>query len=277
MSKIMSNPTGNEHGLTGSARLISALASQSDPSPITTYKDVGSAGHVGNSGRPHHSSPSLSLLRLCQLVSPALPIGAYHFSQGLEFAVDAKWVCNEQDASDWILGIARNAIGTLDVPVLFRMHDAWKNHELTTVERWSQFLIASRESHELRAEERHMGKALAKVLLELDILIAKPWIALNDTSYASMFSLAATQWSIDRTSTAQAYLWAWAENQVLAALKVLPIGQSAGQRILNRIVPVIPQIVANANMTDDAIGITTPLHSMASAWHETQYSRLFRS
>jgi len=219
--------------------------------------------------------PSLSLLRLCQLVSPALPIGSYHFSQGLEHAVHAEWIRDEQEAGDWIFGIAHNAIGTLDVPVLLRLHDAWTNN--VSVEHWSRFLIASRETSELRAEERHMGKALAKVLVELDIP-AHEWITRNDTSYAAMFALAATQWSIDRTSTAQAYLWAWTENQVLAALKLMSIGQSAGQRILNRIIPAIPNIVANAfAIGDEDIGIATPLHGMASAWHETQYSRLFRS
>jgi urease accessory protein len=191
--------------------------------------------------------------------------------------VHAQWIHDEQDAGDWILGIAHHAIGTLDIPILLRMHDAWITSDAVSVDRWSQFLIASRETSELRAEERHMGKALAKVLVELD-LPAHEWITRNDASYAAMFSLAATQWSIDRTSAAQAYLWAWSENQVLAALKLMSIGQSAGQRILNRVIPTIPTIVANAAAIDDGdIGIATPLHGMASAWHETQYSRLFRS
>ncbi len=221
---------------------------------------------------------ALSLLRLCQLVSPALPIGSYHFSQGLEYAVHAEWIHDEQEAGNWILGMAHNAIGTLDVPVLLRMHDAWVGGDTASVKRWSQFLIASRETSELRAEERHMGKALAKVLVELEIESAREWIVCNHTSYGAMFSLAAAQWSIDPRSTAQAYLWAWSENQVLAALKLLPIGQSAGQRILNRIIPAIPGIVANAiGINDEDIGIATPLHGIASAWHETQYSRLFRS
>jgi urease accessory protein len=221
---------------------------------------------------------SLSLLRLCQLVSPALPIGSYHFSQGLEYAVDAKWVCNEQDAGDWILGVANNAIGSLDLPVLLRLYTSWLANDQAVVQRWSQFLIASRETSELRAEERHMGKALAKVLVELEIAGAHPWIVRDDSSYAAMFSLAATTWAIEPNATAQAYLWAWTENQVLAALKLLPIGQSAGQRILNRIIPTMPHIVRNAmTISDDGIGIATPLHGMASSWHETQYSRLFRS
>jgi len=93
-----------------------------------------------------------------------------------------------------------------------------------------------------------------------------------------MFALASTRWQIDRGAAAQAYLWAWTENQVLAALKLLPIGQSSGQRILNRILPAIPNIVSNAStLVDDDIDIATPLQGMASNWHETHYSRLFRS
>jgi urease accessory protein len=227
---------------------------------------------------PNRSAAPLSQLRLFQLVSPALPIGAYHFSQGLEYAVHAEWVRDEATACDWISGLAHHAIGTLDAPTLLRLHDAWSVNDIEAVERWSRFLIASRESAELRAEERHMGKALAKVLVELEIESARSWITNNDTSYAAMFTLAATQWQIDRDSTLQAYLWAWLENQVLAALKLLPIGQSTGQRILNKLIPHIPTIAARATqLTDDDIGISTPLHGMASSWHETQYSRLFRS
>jgi len=219
-----------------------------------------------------------ALIRLCQLVSPALPVGAYHFSQGLEFAVHENWVFDEDTACEWISGIACNAIGTMDIPILLRLHDAWRAHDKETVRRWSQFLIAARETSELRAEERHMGKALAKVLVELEIDAAHEWIVRDHTSYGAMFSLAATCWSIERIDTAQAYLWAWSENQVLAALKLLPIGQSAGQRILNRIIPSIPTIVSHAlDIADDDVCIATPSHGIASARHETQYSRLFRS
>jgi urease accessory protein len=228
--------------------------------------------------KPIVGADSLALLRLCQLVSPALPIGAYHFSQGLEYAVHAKWIHSEDDASEWILGIARNAIGTLDLPILMRMHRAWTEQDFDSLIGWSRFLIASRETSELRAEERHMGKALAKVLIELQIPVAADWVARDHTTYAAMFTLAASEWLIDSNSASQAYLWAWTENQVLAALKVMAIGQSAGQRILNRIVPCIPAIVTNAASIDDEdIGIATPMHGMASSWHETQYSRLFRS
>lgn len=224
------------------------------------------------------TSGEVSLLRLFQLVSPALPVGAYHFSQGLEYAVDAGWIKDEADATEWISGIARHSIGTLDLPLLIRMHSAWNAEDVEAVASLSRELIASRETSELRAEERHMGKALAKVLVELDISRSGDWIVRNDTSYSAMFALAASEWRIDGVTAAHAYLWAWTENQVLAALKVLPIGQSAGQRILNRIVPLIPTIVADALALDvSEIGIGTPMHGFASARHETQYSRLFRS
>src|SRR5882672_4684107 len=98
---------------------------------------------------------SLSLLRLCQLVSPALPVGAYNFSQALEYAAHMNWVHDESSACSWIAGIAHHAMGTLDLPILLRLHEAWSNRDETTAQRWSAYLIASRETEELRAEERH--------------------------------------------------------------------------------------------------------------------------
>lgn len=221
---------------------------------------------------------SLPMLRLCQLVSPALPIGAYNFSQGLEYAVQMDWVRDEASTLDWVLGVAENAVGTLDLPLLLRMHDAWTKHDEINARYWSTYLLASRESEELRAEERHLGRSLAKVLVSLQIDQAAEWTRDSDASYACLFALAASEWQIQRASAATAYLWAWCENQVLAAVKLLPLGQTAGQRILNDLLLKIPGIVENALLqTDGDIGVATPLQGMASAWHETQYTRLFRS
>jgi urease accessory protein len=220
----------------------------------------------------------LALLRLCQLVSPAVPVGAYHFSQGLEFAAQEGWVRDEASALEWILGIARHAAGTLDVPILLRMHRAWSCNQENTVTEWSARLVAARETSELRAEERHLGTALARVLIEIGIERARPWIGRADTTYASMFALAAADGGLDEAAAAQGYLWNWAENQVLCALKLSMLGQSAGQRLLNEILRRIPSIVeAATRFADDDIGVATPSLGLASAWHEEQYSRLFRS
>lgn len=221
---------------------------------------------------------SLSLLRLCQLVSPALPIGAYNFSQGLEYAVQMDWVRDEASTFKWVSGVAQHAVGTLDLPLLMRMHAAWSEDDADNARYWSAYLLGSRESEELRAEERHLGRSLAKVLVSLQIEQAAAWTHDIDASYACLFSLAASHWNIDSTQAASAYLWAWCENQVLAAVKLLPLGQTAGQRILNDLLLRIPEMVsAAARSSDDDIGVAAPMQGMASAWHETQYTRLFRS
>jgi urease accessory protein len=221
---------------------------------------------------------SLSLLRLCQLVSPALPIGAYNFSQGLEYAAHMNWVRDEASAHMWIAGVAQHSVGTLDLPLLLRMYDAWLSNDADAAQRWSAYLLAGRETEELRAEERHLGRSLAKALLSLEVTEAVSWTKHQDASYGCLFALAAARWSIPRLHAAQGYLWAWCENQALAAVKLLPIGQSAGQRMLNTLLQHIPDIVAAAAaLADEGIGIATPLQGMASAWHETQYTRLFRS
>jgi urease accessory protein len=224
------------------------------------------------------SAKSQALLRLCQLVSPALPIGGFNFSQGLEYAIHAEWVCDESSALQWICGLGCHAVGTLDIPVLLRLHAAWARADLTSVTRWSQFLIASRETAELRAEDRHLGRALAKVLTELKLDAAADWTQRSDSTLATLFALASVRWGISATDSACGHLWSWAENQVLAAVKTVPLGQSAGQRMLDALIPEIPAIVEHATaMTDDGIGNSAPLHWIASAAHETQYTRLFHS
>jgi urease accessory protein len=222
--------------------------------------------------------PSTSLLRLLQLVTPALPVGAFHFSQGLEYAAHMQWVQDEPSALSWIQGLARCAVGTLDLPVLLRIHRGWDENDIAAVKLWSAKLIAARESAEARAEDRHMGQALAKILTELDIEPAREWIANDTTTFATLFSLAARHWNIGTEEMMTGYLWAWAENQVIASVKLIPLGQTAGQRMLDKLVREIPTIVSTAlSMTDDAIGISAPAQGMAIALHETQYSRLFRS
>jgi urease accessory protein len=218
-----------------------------------------------------------AVLRLCHLVSPALPVGAYAYSQGLEYAVDAGWVHDEDAALNWLQGLSRNSIGTLDLPVLLRLHRAWECDDDAGLSRWNSYLLASRESSEMRSEERHLGGALARVLDTLGF--AEPGIWVDRTPcYATMFSLAAVRWNIDPRDALGGYLWAWTENQVLAAVKLIPLGQSAGQRLLHRLLQSIPQIVESAVSRDDAsIGVGCVSQPLASVLHESQYSRLFRS
>jgi len=219
----------------------------------------------------------LALLRLFHLVSPALPVGAYAYSQGLEYAVHAGWVTSEAGTLDWLRGLVRFGLGTLDLPILRRLHGAWQADDAGAVTHWNARLIAARESAELRAEERHLGAALARVLIELDVPEAVMWRE-RDAAFATLFSLAAVRWQIPAAATLSGYLWAWLENQVLAAVKLVPLGQSAGQRLLHALTDDLPTVVARAmTESDAAIGTSALSQVLAACRHESQYSRLFRS
>ena len=220
---------------------------------------------------------SLALLRLFHLVSPALPVGAYAYSQGLEYAVHAGWVSNETSALDWLDDLLRHSLGTLDLPILLRLRQAWAAHDERAVGRWNRQLIASRETAEARAEDRHMGGALARVLIELKVDGAGDWLE-ADAAFATLFALAAARWNIAEAATLGGYLWSWTENQVLAAIKLIPLGQSAGQRLLHRLTHSMPAAVEHArSLGDHEIGVGVLAPMLAGALHETQYTRLFRS
>jgi len=220
----------------------------------------------------------LALLRHMQLVSPALPVGAYAYSQGLEQPVHLEWITNEAQAAEWIAGVLENGLARIDAPVLVRLHAAWSAQDLEQVAYWNQFLHACRESAELQAEDRTLARALTRLLVDLGVTEAKPFAAQERSTFATLFALAAVQWKIPVVHCVQGYLWSWAENQVAAAIKLVPLGQTAGQRILLRLGERIPQLARQAlTFDDDDIGQVMQGLAMASAWHETQYSRLFRS
>jgi urease accessory protein len=222
------------------------------------------------------------LLRLLHLASPALPIGAFHFSQGLEYAVETGWVTDEASALEWIGGIAGASLGTLDLPVLLRLQAAWKRNDHGSILQWNAFLIACRETEELRAEDRHLGAALLRVLVEMDLstelFSANAAKSVVGVSHATAFAFATARWNIEPEAALQTFAWAWIENQVLAAVKLVPLGQSAAQRMLHRLTARIPPLVEQAHkLTDSDVGISTAMNAVASGRHETQYSRLFRS
>ena len=228
------------------------------------------------------ASATPQLLRLLHLASPALPIGAFHFSQGLEYAVECGWVKDEATALDWIDGLASASLGTLDLPVLGRLHAAWRQDATQDVLRWNAFLIASRETEELRAEDRHLGSALLRVLIELELSTEIfPLNAANTppgVSHATAFAFACARWNVEPEACSMTYAWAWVENQVLAAVKLVPLGQSAAQRMLHALCARIPLLVERAlKLADSDIGISAAMSAVASGRHETQYSRLFKS
>ncbi len=220
----------------------------------------------------------LDLVRLMQLVSPGLPIGMYSYSQGFEMAVEDGWLCDGDAAAQWIGGLMEHCLSCLDIPVAARLFDAWALNDLETVHYWSQLLIASRETHELRMEDLQTGQSLARLLRDMEVEQAAQWIKHPSASLATLYSLAAIHWQIDKQNALSGYLWSWLENQVLCAVKLVPLGQVAGQRLLFRLAGQIPALLNQAlALTDDEIGGSVFGLALASSRHEVQYSRLFRS
>ena len=221
---------------------------------------------------------ALALLQLLRLTSPGLPIGAFTGSDALEYAVLAGWVRDEASALDWIGGRLRRSLPALDVPLLRRFQSAWCSGAEEPLARWSAYLRASRESAELWEQDHALGRALARLLVSLGCSRAEPWIENAGANYPCSFALAAHYWNIVPESAAAGYVYAWCENQVGAAVKLVPLGHTAGQRLLGALIRDIPNCVREGlDLEDSEIGSSEPGLAIASALHETQYARLFRA
>ena len=243
---------------------------------ITTGTVMDTVTDLG--GDPGRGDARLAQRRLWQLISPTLPVGAYSYSTGLEYAVDAGWLTDAAGVRNWIEAQLRETHAQVDLPALIRLYAAWSAQDPEAVERWNGWLRASRETAELRAEDLGQGRALARLLTDLGLAAAAPWANRDDACWATLFALAAHSWCIPLREALEGYLWSWCENQVAAAVKLVPMGQTEGQRLLWQLAETIAEAVDRAVvLDDDGMGGGLPGVVMASMLHETQYSRLFRS
>lgn len=218
-----------------------------------------------------------SMVRLWQLISPALPIGSFSYSQSLEFAIESGCLKTEADVQQWLVQQLHYSLARLDLPVLARTMQAWHENDLPAVVSWNQQLLAFRESAELYDEDCQVGYALCRLLTDLNINGAAQWQK-QKVSYVTMYALVCVRWQIKTENAAAGFVWAWCENMVAAAVKLLPMGQTAGQKMLLALGNEIEKACCDAQqMQDEELGSTLPGLAMASAFHETQYSRLFRS
>lgn len=203
-----------------------------------------------------------NLARLLQLASPALPVGSYSYSQGLEAAVEAGIVKDGTSAERWIADVLEFSMARMEAPVLWRLMHG---------ERLNELFVASRETAELRAETLQMGHSLKKLIAELG-LGAVPE---DEPAYPTAYAFAVEKLNLDRRQALIAYLWSWVENQVMAAIKAVPLGQTAGQKMLLSLGERLERIADEA-LEAELLNFAPGL-AVLSARHETQYSRLFRS
>ncbi|MGR8980131.1 MAG: urease accessory protein UreF [Gammaproteobacteria bacterium] len=220
----------------------------------------------------------LALLRLLQLVSPGLPIGMYSYSQGMERAVEDGLITRPEEAGGWLKAVMSRGQARVDLPVLARLYDAWLQDNIPSAEHWNAELIACRETAELRAEDGQTGQALARLLIKLEFDGIEAWPGNEPMTLAAAFGYAAVRMAVPKRAAMTGYLWSWLENQVLCAVKLVPLGQVAGQRLLMDLAARIPEQVDEAfSLPDEEIGGSVFMLSLASSRHELQYSRLFRS
>jgi urease accessory protein len=250
------------------------------------------AGHAFTIISKPSDCSQMTLARLLQLASPALPVGAYSYSQGLEWAVEAGTVKDEATAMVWIGDQLEWNVGRYEAPMLLRMMAAWRQlsaglpvgaDETPLIDMDAEYL-ASRESAELRAETLQMGYSMTRLLNELGDF-PKPLLDQlrrdenqGSGSYLYVWTCAAAHWQIAEEDALTAWLWSWAENQAMAALKAVPLGQAAGQRLLQEIGRRLPFIAEQALALDESsVSNFAPGFAIACCRHETQYTRLFRS
>jgi len=237
--------------------------------------------------RDHRAAPAalpgapglpLALLRLLQLTSPALPVGAFAYSHGLEWAVQAGWVRSGQDAEAWIVGLLRHAWSRLDVPVLARLSAALDADDAAALERWRDWLCAARESAELLAEDLHLGQSLARLAASFGVPRAARWAEEGRCPFPLALAATARHWGIALPHAALGCLWTYSEHLATAAVKLVPLGQTEGQHLLHRVAAHIPDAAAQGlALEDEEVGALLPGLALASALHEHQYTRLFRS
>jgi urease accessory protein len=221
-------------------------------------------------------------LQLMWLASPALPVGGFSYSEGLEAAVEAGLVGTEAQAGDWLLAQLQLSLARADLPALAAACQAWQAHDATAAEAVNQWLRQTRESAEMRAQAEQMGRSLLDWLrngphaadTRLPLLAALQPAPL----WPLAFALATVLAGASARDALLAFAWGWAENMAQAAMKAVPLGQAAAQRILSRLAEATPAVVDAALALPAAQWqAATPMLAIMSAQHEVQYSRLFRS
>ena len=230
-------------------------------------------------------------LALMRLASPALPIGGFSYSQGLESAIEAQWVTDTESLTQWLLDALALNVGQYEAPMVFAIARAVSAENGSLAERLNDDYLASRETAELYAETCQMGYSLLRLLTGLGGVSAGDatehgmpkqasiWIAEDrPASLPFAWALISSHFNLLPAQCLSAYMWAWLENQVAAAIKAIPLGQQAGQQVFDRVQPALASAIEEAtSMNLLSTSNFAPGTALASTWHETQYSRLFRS
>ncbi|WP_026434661.1 urease accessory protein UreF [Acidovorax sp. JHL-9] len=227
--------------------------------------------------------PAASLLQLMWLASPALPVGGFSYSEGLESAIENANLSTEAAVANWLLDQLHITQSRGDMALIAKAVGAWRRGDMAQVQALNDWVQHTRETSELRLQTEQMGRSMADWLRNQHqddeaLMPAVRHLAALPPTYPVAFALAASTTQAPVRTVLLAYAFGWAENMVQAALKSMQLGQSAGQRILARLADAIPDAADHAiGLMDSERQAFSPMLAILSAQHETQYSRLFRS
>ena len=216
-----------------------------------------------------------ALGRLLQLSSAALPVGAFAYSEGLEHLVESEIVRKPDDLAGWLSDSLCYGAIRVDVAIVKRVFDARKNDDMAGQYYWDAWISASRESEELREQSWTMGRALWRIAMNVHDapLSEKPLV-----NFTAVYAVLTAQWGIPLHAAIVAYLHSWLNNLGTAGVKLIPIGQMSGQKILWQLQDRLEDAASYAlTVTDDELYVCGAGQSLAAMSHESQYSRLFRS
>lgn len=219
------------------------------------------------------------LLHLLQLASPTLPVGAYSYSEGLETLVDKQVINNYTSLASWLEFELKYGSIVVETAIFLRAYRSLSENNLDDLVTWNAWLSATRETEELRQQSWQMGRSLGRLLADLQPQL-KPIFSYfnNPCNYAVAFGVAAAHWEIDVSDAVLAYLQSWLTNLIGAGIKLIPLGQTDGQKILLSLHPLLQETSQKVfELRDEELASCSWGLGLASMAHQRQYSRLFRS
>lgn len=221
----------------------------------------------------------MQLLSLLQLTSSALPVGAYSYSEGLEMLVENGIITSPESLQKWLESELKYGAIRMEAAVMIRAYEAVKTKDLQLLSYWNQWLSAARETEELRSASWQMGRSLIQLLEKLHPQIKSITSSVgNPCNYAIAFGIALAHHQINIQAGLLGYLYSWVSNLITAGVKLIPLGQTAGQQLIRFLQPLLTNNAAQITaMVDDELSCCSWGLSLASMQHETQYTRLFRS
>ncbi len=217
------------------------------------------------------------LLKLLTLSSTALPVGAYCYSQGVESAIEQGMIHDEASGIAYFEEVLEMLLVRFELPILKRLMQFYDDDDDDDEQfyYWANIYRASRESKELLAESKQLAFSLnawIRDVLKIPVIVHKQF------GFVPVYAQLCGRLGLNTADVLTAYAFTVLENQVLGAVKTVPLGQMSGQRILWHLHQQIPQAIEKALQLEDAeISSSLPQYAMLSMQHETQYSRLFRS